>query len=158
METFHQTICNGLVGDYPNSLGSEEPYQLLPKMELELSSSIGYDDKGDSKSRKPSGNKCVSNCLSRYICYRNCFWPACEMVHTCQYVKPLDGGNGPTMSRWTLSTRASGVAKVENGVTMCRCIFDLSHCRHVNAHFLMSKFMLGHTNRLVTRRCAVRTP
>ena len=71
-------------------------------------------------------------------------------THVSQYVKPFEGGNGLTISRWTWSNWASGVAKVANGVTVCYCIFNLWRCRHVRAHFLMSEFMLGHTNCAVT--------
>ena len=46
-------------------------------------------------------------------------------THVSKYVKPFEGGNGPTISRCIWSNRASGVAKMENGVTVCRCIFDL---------------------------------
>ena len=46
-------------------------------------------------------------------------------THVIKYVKPFDGGNDPTISRWIRSNRASGVAKVENAVTVCRCVSDL---------------------------------
>ena len=49
MEKFYQTICYGVVGGCPNPFGSEQPYQLLLKVELELSSSISCDDGGNSK-------------------------------------------------------------------------------------------------------------
>ena len=159
MERFYQTICNGVVGCCPNSFHSKQLYQLLPKMGLKLSSSISCDDGENTKSHNPAGDKCVSNCLSHDICYQNCFWPACEMVLTCQQVcETISNGNGPTISRWIWSNRASSVAKVENGVTVCRCNFKLWHCRHVRAHLLTSEFMLGHTNCAVTRCYVARIP
>ena len=36
----------------------------------------------------------------------------------------LVGGRGLTRSRWILSKRASGVAKVESGVTVCLWTLD----------------------------------
>ena len=79
-------------------------------------------------------------------------------THVSRYVKPFEGGNSPTISKWIWLNQVSGVAKVENGVTVCHCIFDLWHYRHVRVHFLTSKFMLGHMNRAVTKRCTARTP
>ena len=49
-------------------------------------------------------------------------------------------------------------AKVESGVTVCHCTFDLWHCRYAHAHFLMLEFMLGHTNRAVTEYCVAHIP
>ena len=56
METLYQTICNEVVGGCPNPFASEQPYQLLPKMGLELSSTISCDDGGNSKSGNPGGD------------------------------------------------------------------------------------------------------
>ena len=53
---------------------------------------------------------------------------------------------------------ASGAAKVESGVLVCRCTFDRWHCVHVRAQFLTSVLILGHTNRAVTNRCVALIP
>ena len=81
-----------------------------------------------------------------------------QSTHVSMYVKPFEDGNGPTVSRWIWSNRVSSVAKVENEVTVCRCIFNLWHCRHIRAHLLTSEFMFGHTNHAVTWRCVARIP
>ena len=79
-------------------------------------------------------------------------------THASKYVKPYEDCNSPTISRWMWSNRASGVAKVENGVTMCHSFFNFWHYRHVHAHLLTSEFMLVHMNRVVTRCCIAQIP
>ena len=37
-------------------------------------------------------------------------------------VHPSEGGRGPTISRWSLSNRASGLLKFAMGVVVWRCI------------------------------------
>ena len=45
-----------------------------------------------------------------------------------QVRRPFAGGSGPTMSMWITSNLASGVAKVEKGVTVWRCTLQHWHC------------------------------
>ena len=156
METFYQTVCNGVVGGCPNLFGSEQPYHLLPKIGLELPSSISCDDRRNSKSRNPAGDKCIRNFLSRDICYGNCSWLACEMVHTCQ--QSMRNHLKVVMVPQYPDEYDQIEHQVENGVTVCRCIFDLWHYRHDRAHFLTLEFMFGHTNHAVTRCCIARIP
>ena len=41
-----------------------------------------------------------------------------QSTHVNKYVKAFEGGNCRTISRWIWSNRASGVAKVDNRVTV----------------------------------------
>ena len=45
-------------------------------------------------------------------------------IQVRRYLKPLEGGRGPTMSMCTLSKRASGVENVARGVIVCLCTLD----------------------------------
>ena len=65
------------------------------------------------------------------------------------YVKPLDGGSGPTRSMWIMSNR---------GVIVCLCTLARWQGMHDPAHFRTSALMLGHTYRVVSRRSVARTP
>ena len=75
-----------------------------------------------------------------------------------RYLKPREGGSGPTISTCTMSKRASGVENVARGVTVCLWILDLWHCRHDCAHLRTSDLMFGQIYRLVMRHSVAPTP
>ena len=45
-------------------------------------------------------------------------------MQVSRYVCPLECGRGPTRSMWMWSKRMSGLAKVDRGVTVCRCTLE----------------------------------
>ena len=55
-------------------------------------------------------------------------------------MNPWEDGSGPTISMCTISNRASGVAKVDMGITICLWIFDFWQLMHVLA---IVKHLLG---------------
>ena len=66
-------------------------------------------------------------------------------IQVSRYVNPLEGESGPTMSMCTISNRASGVAKVDKGVTIYRSIFECWYLMHVLAHRRTSLLIPGQT-------------
>lgn len=79
-------------------------------------------------------------------------------LQVSKYENPLDGGRGPTMSRWILSNRAPGVANFISGVTVCLCILVFWHWRQVLAHRRTSELIPGQTYLVVTSFCVARMP
>ena len=73
-------------------------------------------------------------------------------------MKPCEGGRGPTMSGWITSNCASGVPKVDSGVTVFRCTLERWHCRQDCIHLRTSDLMLGQTYRAVMRGCVAHMP
>ena len=77
-------------------------------------------------------------------------------IQVSRCVNPLEGGSGPTMSMCSMSNCASGVAKVDNGVTVCRWILKYWHLMHVLAHCQTSLLIPGQTYLVVIRLCVAR--
>ena len=71
-------------------------------------------------------------------------------MHVSRYVKPLDGGSGPTRSMWTLLNRLFGSSNRPRGVAVCLCIFACWHAKHSFVHCRTSTLILGQIKRDTT--------
>ena len=58
MKAFNQTIGTGVVGGSSGTADAEELHEMVPKMGLELSSSVRSQGGWDTKTRDPAGQEC----------------------------------------------------------------------------------------------------
>ena len=81
MKAFNQTIGTGVVGGSSGTADAEELHEMVPKMGLELSSSVRSQGGWDTKTRDPAGQECLGDCFCAGVGEGNGFWPTGEAVH-----------------------------------------------------------------------------
>ena len=81
-----------------------------------------------------------------------------QLIQVSRLVKPREEERGPTMSRCILSNQASGMEKVDNGVTVWRWNSDSWQRGHDRTHHLTSVLIEGHIYLAMRRRCVARMP
>ena len=81
VESFNQTVATGVVGSDSGTGDSKELHEMLPKMELELSSSVRSESGWDAETRDPAKQECLGHCFSADVGEWDDFWPTSEAIH-----------------------------------------------------------------------------
>ncbi|KFD47974.1 hypothetical protein M514_11151 [Trichuris suis] len=89
-----------MVGSRANTLATESMHKVLPKIRLELCSSVDSDSRHYAILRNPVSDKRYGDSGCRSVGNWQCFYPSLYLsMHDSIYLQPFDVGKGPTISR-----------------------------------------------------------